>query len=192
VTFKLCAYNVTWLNSPLHQSPSSTFPSLDNFNRFHFIVWYSYKYTKFIHHSCSLHLLHFLSSYLHWYPLPDRNCFTFLFIFKVYTDWWGGFALVFHICIYCTLVRLTPCIAHSFSTTLFPYYPTAISWVSPSWNFYLYVFTPVHNSLGSLEYRAWLCSLHLHKASKSGKYFEWKANGTFSKDLSLPRDFSSK
>jgi hypothetical protein len=63
-------------------------------------------------------------------PLPlDRTYFTFLsFIFLkcILTDKWG-FAIVFHTCLYHTLIRLTPSIIYSFSITLLPCYSTTFS-----------------------------------------------------------------
>jgi hypothetical protein len=35
--------------------------------------------------------------------------------------------MAFHMCIYCTLIRLAPTITYSFSVTLLPYYSTALS-----------------------------------------------------------------
>jgi hypothetical protein len=40
----------------------------------------------------------------HWYPFLDRTCFTFLSFILIVQ---GGFALIFHTCIYCTLISLT-------------------------------------------------------------------------------------
>jgi hypothetical protein len=68
-----------------------------------FLVLFSYIYTKYLTIITLLHPLHLPS------PPLNRPCFTFLFfIFKCILIVQRGFALVFHTCIYCTLLRLTP------------------------------------------------------------------------------------
>jgi hypothetical protein len=86
--------------------------SKNNFNRFsYFIFIYIYKVIDHIHPL-------YIYSSPPWYPLPDRNNLTFLsiifYIFKCILIVQGGFTVVFHTCIYYTLIRLTPSIIYLF------------------------------------------------------------------------------
>jgi hypothetical protein len=91
-----------------------------------FIILFSYTNTKYTQHA---HLLYLFSSFPLIPTMPRQYLFHLpVFHFKkLYIDCSRGFTLIFHICIYCTLNRLTSSITYSFSVALLPYYWTVLS-----------------------------------------------------------------
>jgi hypothetical protein len=90
-------------------------------------LFYFYTSTQTTSTVCTL--LHPVRS--HWYPPPNRVCFTYLsFIFKVYINCSRGFAVVFcptQAYIYCTLIRTPSSTTLSFSVSPVPHYSIVFS-----------------------------------------------------------------
>jgi hypothetical protein len=68
----------SWLH-PLHHSPLFSTSHIPEFQQSHFSI-FIHEYIMFPLHSVSLTL--FLYPTPHWYQLPDRTCFTFLFFLR--------------------------------------------------------------------------------------------------------------